>query len=117
MVSERGIVLNHLIPRFGKVNLDDIGPMAVQTMVADLARMGRAAKTVRNVHGVLYSILELAVREGLLTTNPTKGTRLPKNRRTKPQVCLTEQQVGHLLSCVPDYWRPMVLLMVGTGMR
>lgn len=116
-VSEAAIVKNHLIPRFEKVRLADIGPMSVQTMVADLIRMGRAAKTVRNVHGVLYSILDLAVREGLLTANPTKGTRLPKNRRTKAQVCLTEQQVGHLLASVPDYWRPMVLLMVGTGMR
>jgi integrase len=117
MVSEKGIVVNHLIPRFGKVNLDDIGPLAIQTMVADLARDKKAAKTVRNVHGVLYAILEMAVREGLLTSNPTKGTRLPKNRRTKPQVCLTEQQVTHLLASVPEFWRPMALLMVGTGMR
>ena len=115
-LSEAGIVKNHLDPRFGKVRLDQIGPLAVQTMVAEIGQE-RAAKTVRNVHGVLTAILDMALREGLITHNPTKGTRLPKNRRTKPQVCLTEQQVSHLVNSIPDYWRPLVLVAVGTGMR
>lgn len=116
VVSEKGIVTNHLLPRFEKLRLDQIGPLAVQTMVAEIGK-ARAPKTVRNVHGVLYAILELAVREGLITSNPTKGTRLPKRRRVKPQVCLTEQQVSHLLACIPEYWRALILTAVGTGMR
>jgi integrase len=116
MISEKAIVTNHLLPRFQKVRLDEIGPLAVQTMVAEIGK-ARAPKTVRNVHSVLYAILELAVREGLILSNPTKGTRLPKRRRSRPQVCLTEQQVGHLVASVPVYWQPLVVTMVGTGMR
>lgn len=115
-VSERAIVTHHLLPRFAKVRLDEIGPLAVQTMVAELGTT-KAPKTVRNVHAVLTAILTLAVREGLLPGNPTKGTRLPKNRRSRPQVCLTEQQVTHLIGSVPEHWHPLVLTLFGTGMR
>ncbi len=69
------------------------GRWPCRRLVAELIAAGRAPKTVRSAHAVLTAVLDLALREGLLTANPTKGTRLPKNRRAKPRVRLTEQQV------------------------
>lgn len=115
-VAERAIVETHLRPAFGKVRLDAIGPTAVRQLVSGLVGT-RAAKTVRNVHAVLYNILALAVEEGLLETNPCTGTRLPRNQRRKARAYLTEQQVAQIIAAVPDRHRPLVVLLATTGLR
>ena len=114
--AERGIVETHLRPAFGRTRLDDIGPTAVRTLVSQLIAV-RAPKTVRNVHAVMFNVMALAVEEGLLTTNPCVGTRLPKNQRRKPRAFLTEQQVEQIIAEVPERWRPLVVVLATTGLR
>lgn len=114
--EEEGICTNHLIPAFGTRRLDDIGPVAIETLISGLVGR-RAPKTIRNVHGVLHNIMGLAVREGLLAANPCIGTRLPKGKRIRPRAFLSEQQVSHLIATVDPYWQPLVRLLVGTGLR
>jgi integrase len=31
--------------------------------------------------------------------------------------CLTEQQLARLVACTPEWWRPLVVTLAGTGMR
>jgi integrase len=66
---------------------------------------------------VLHNIMALAVREGLIPSNPCAGTRLPPGDRRKVMACLTEQQIGQLLDAAPAYWRPLLLTLAGTGLR
>jgi integrase len=114
--EEASIIKNHLVPAFGAMRLDEIGPTAVRTLVSDLAKT-RAPKTVRNVHGVLHSVMALALAEGLILSNPCKGSRLPANKRRKKMACLTEQQLEALISEIPEHYRPLVITLAGTGMR
>lgn len=114
--EEASIIKNHLVPAFGPMRLDEIGPTAVRTLVSDLAKT-RAPKTVRNVHGVLHSVMALAAAEGLILANPCKGSRLPANKRRKKMACLTEQQLEALISEIPEHYRPLVITLAGTGMR
>lgn len=116
-VREASIVRVHLVPVLGTTRLDAIKPSMVARMVTLLLEAGKAPKTVRNVHAVLYGVMEAALVDGLITVNPCKGTRLPRNKRTRPPRFLTEQELTHLISVVPDYWRPLVLMLAGTGMR
>jgi integrase len=114
--EEASIVANHLVPALGKMRLDEIGPTAIRTLVSNLAKK-RAPKTVRNVHGVLHSVMALAVAEGLIVANPCKGSRLPPNKRRKKMACLTEQQLETLIGEIPEHFRPLVVTLAGTGMR
>jgi integrase len=114
--AEKGIAETHLRPAFGKARLDEIGPTAVRTLISTLNGQ-RAAKTVRNVHAVLYSVFALALEEGLVDSNPCVGTRLPKNKRRKPRAFLTEQQVEQIIASAPSYWQPLVTTLATTGMR
>lgn len=114
--EDRSIVRNHLVPAFGDTRLDQIGPLAVRQFVSDLAGR-RAPKTVRNVHGVLHNVMALAVVAGLIPANPCQGTKLPANERRKVMACLTEQQLAHLVAQVPEWWRPLVVTLAGTGLR
>ena len=114
--EEASVVRTHLVPTFGKVRLDQLGPLAIETLVSRLMTT-HAPKTVRNVHGVLHNVMALAVREGLITSNPCTGTRLPRGDRRKQMACLTEQQLEHLIAVVAEHWQPLVVTLAGTGLR
>lgn len=114
--EDDSIVRTHLLPAFGKARLDEIGPLAVRQFVSDLAGK-RAPKTVRNVHGVLHNVMSLAVASGRIQSNPCVGTKLPDNERRKVMACLTEQQLSYLFACTPEWWRPLVVTLAGTGLR
>lgn len=114
--EDDSIVRTHLVPAFGATRLDAIGPLAIRQFVSALAGR-RAPKTVRNVHGVLHNVMALAVAAGKIPANPCVGTKLPDNERRKAMACLTEQQLLHLFACAPDWWRPLIVTLAGTGLR
>lgn len=114
--SEQGIVETHLRPAFGDMRVDAIGPTAVRTLISALTQQ-KAPKTVRNVHAVLYAVLKLAQAEGLRDDNPCVGTRLPKNKRRKPRAFLHEPEVERLIAATDEHYRPLVVVLVTTGLR
>lgn len=114
--EDDSIVRTHLTPTFGRMRLDALTPLVVRQFASGLAER-RAPKTVRNVHGVLHNVMALAVTAGKVPSNPCIGTKLPANERRKVMACLTEQQLSHLFACTPEWWRPLVVTLAGTGMR
>ena len=77
--SYKRILDNHILPALGKVKLTDLTHRQVQAFVATLsAKKGLSAKTVRNIHGVLHSMLEAAVRDEILLRNVSEKCRLPR---------------------------------------
>lgn len=128
--SEGSRVRIHIIPALGHYALDDLDPLVIQRWVSDLSagqrrpdgswlRKPLSPKTVRNVHGVLHKILEAAVRQRLIRSNPAAGTGMPR-RRHREMRFLTPPEIDRLLAaCSGEYarWRPLVLLLVATGLR
>lgn len=72
----RGIVVNHIDPTWGHVELGKVTHADVQTWVTTLSR-GQSAGSVRKIHRVLSLILGLAVKDGRLARNVAAGIRLP----------------------------------------
>ncbi len=120
--SEGARLRNHILPMLGAYRLDDlVDGLVVQAWVAELAAprprgRGLAPKTIRNIHGVLHQLLQAAVRQRLIATNPCAQTALPRVVRREMRF-LTEPEIGRLVAAVPDHWRPLVLLLVATGLR
>lgn len=82
------------------------------------ARAGQtvAAKTVRNYHAILSSVLAAAVEEGLRTDNPAYRTRL--SRGTKREgVFLSPTEFATLLHFIPQRYEGLVMFLAGTGCR
>lgn len=113
--SEGARLRNHILPALGQQRLEDISELTVQTW---LTRLGAqlSPKTVRNCHGLLRRMLAAAVRQRLIRTNPATATTLPRVRRREMRF-LTEPEIGRLIAAVPQHWRPLVLLLVATGLR
>ena len=60
----------HLVPVFGRIQLDSIEPTDVDAYVAKKRRAGLSAATVNRQLNVLRRICKLAVRAGKMRSNP-----------------------------------------------
>lgn len=127
--SEGGRVRNHIRPLLGDLPLEDITGLTVQQWVTALAtgagpmgedvrrpRRPLGPKTIRHCHGLLSQALDAAVGQRLIRANPCRNTRLPEVVPHEMRF-LSEPEIGRLITAVPERWRPLVLLLVGTGLR
>jgi integrase len=123
--SAGGLLRRYIRPMLGPLALDDLGdPLVVQRWVGDLgagrtpvARPRRLApKTVRNAHGLLHKVCNEAVRARLIRANPCATTSLPPIEHHEMRF-LTEPEAERLLAAVDERWRPLVLLLIFTGLR
>lgn len=104
----------HVEPKWSKTPVAGVVYSDVQAWVSELART-RGAKTVRSAHSVLFSILEDAVRDRRIPSNPARGVKLPRIVR-KPHVFLTAGQL-HALARESGRYAPLILLLGNTGLR
>jgi integrase len=117
----RGIVDAHIVPRWGGTNLYQVSHADVQKWISSI---GLAPATVRYVHRVFSLLMELAVRDKRIPTNPATGVRLP--RVAKPQKrFLTPEQVHALADAAAQYpipevggqYRALILTLAFCGLR
>jgi len=120
----RQIADNSFIKFLGQLPIDAITNQDVarwiawQEKVPSTRFVGQlvAAKTIRNCHGLLSTILNAAVAAKLIEHNPAKGTSLLRGRRQGVSF-LTQDEFDTLLHFIPERDRPLVLMLAGTGMR
>lgn len=101
----------HVEPMWGRRRISDILATEVQDWVAQL---DLSASSVAHAHTVLAGILDDAVKDRRLATNPARGINLPR-KVDKPKNFLTGAQVQALAdeSKHPE----IVLLLATTGLR
>ncbi len=61
----------------GPPHVEDLTRDHVRLLVNARERTGAAPKTIRNYHGLLFSVMEYAIERELRKDNPCRGTRLP----------------------------------------
>jgi integrase len=84
---------DHVLPRWEDVTLAQVEHEAVQAWVAELVGSGgQSGASVRKIHGVLSSVLDLGVRSKRLATNPARGVTLPR-AAVRSKRYLTAEQV------------------------
>ena len=103
----------HVVSTWGSRRIADIRYSEVQAWIAELAAK-RGPVIVRTAHSVLARILDDAVRDRLLASNPARGVKLPK-RPPRRNVYLTASQLDRLAD-ESRHYRSLVLLL-GVGLR
>lgn len=113
----RAMYRTHL-SALGTLPLPLITRAHVAALVNDLDAGGKAPKTIKNIVHMLSSVMWLAIDEGHITKNPCKRVRLPKQSLgvTEPRFLLYEEFAA-LLAEIPDFYKPLVTFLAGTGMR
>lgn len=105
---------NHVNDRWSDKKLTEIKFSDVQAWVAELSNK-LSASMVANTYSVLARILDDAVRDRLIPSNPARGVRLPK-RTKKRNVYLTAAQL-HRLADESGRYRSLILLLGTVGLR
>lgn len=113
----------HLSPAFGAVALDAITPDKVRAFVAKAHAAGRARNTIRRDVAVLAAILNTAIRDRLLTSNPAArlGKLVSAGVEAEAVEILTPNELVTLLATVEAHdcaaLYPFVLTLARTGLR
>lgn len=111
-------------PLFGDLPLDALTEDAVSAGIITLSRPnahrkdGLSAKSLANARGLLAAASKKAVKDGHLPANPTEGVGIPRVKvEDDEHRYLTHDEWARVEAELPEHWRPMLLTMVGTGMR
>lgn len=103
----------------GPLPLSLITKAHVAGVVNDMDAAGLSPKTIKNAVHMLSSVLALAVEEGIISRNPCRRVRLPRrsiDSDAEPRF-LTYAEAGALVAATPAHYRPLVVFLLGTGLR
>jgi integrase len=87
-------------PKWSGWQVSAIKPSDIQAWVSELSAK-RSATTVRRAHDVLAGILDSAVQDRRIATNPARGVKLPR-KTPKARHYLTDEQVDALANAVAE---------------
>ena len=120
--STDGIIRNHLLPRFGRLRLDEITSQQISAFLAEKLAAGFAPATVEKIRVVLGKSYALAQEWQLpgADRNPVRSVKRPvfDNQRTRS---LSAAEVERLLNAAANsanpQLKPIVHLLLLTGAR
>lgn len=104
----------HASPRWSRTPVANVVYSDVQAWVSEMAQR-RGPKVVRGAQAVLYGILEDAVRDRRIASNPAHKVKLPPIVK-KPNVYLSGEQL-HALARESGRYGSLVLLLGTGGLR
>ncbi|MHA3723475.1 tyrosine-type recombinase/integrase [Leucobacter sp. HY1910] len=103
----------HVRPKWGKRKVGSIRHTEVAAWVAKLSKE-RSATIVKRAHGVLASILDGAVKDRRITTNPARDVKTPR-KGSKPRVYLSHVQVERVAAA--SKYPELLRFLAYTGLR
>lgn len=107
----------HVDPRWGSVAIGDLRPSEVNGWLSGMTAAGKSATVVIRAHAVLAGILDEAMHDRRILSNParTRSVRLPR-KTSKARVYLSIAQVD-LLARSAGHHSTLVRLLAYTGLR
>lgn len=113
------LLRRHVLPAFASRPVGSIRTSDVRRFLALTQRDGAAPGTVRNAYRVLKSVLDAAVDDDLIRTNPCAALRredLPRSARIE-MLFLDAKQVARLAEAIREPYGVLVYFAAYTGMR
>ncbi|WP_105972985.1 tyrosine-type recombinase/integrase [Streptomyces geranii] len=110
-----GLLRLHILPAFGGKDLDEITPSSVRTWRAERLK-ATGATTVAKSYRLLKAILQTAVDDDLLRSNPCRIKGAGKEEADERPTA-TIEQVFDLADAMGPRWRLMVLLGAFASLR
>lgn len=114
--SKRRTLKNHLVPAFGKLRLDEIGPREIERFKSRKLADALSRKSVNNFLTILHKALVVAVEWGVIKAAPkVKWLRVPK----QPFDFLSFDDAVRLVTAAAEEpeWATMITVGLKTGLR
>ena len=115
----RGVIARYLSPAFDGKALRELTPLTLQTFFTQMATSKLSHESRDKIRDVLSSILQSAVKYGMLPSNPAANVRIPAERRgrktSKP--FLYPKQFAELVALIPEPYATICYTAAFTGLR
>lgn len=117
VANYRRVVGRHLQPRIGALKLADFKPTHVRQLHVDLAETGLAPASVHEVHRVLRTAMNAAVRDEVIARSPLTQVRAPRFER-KPVEPLSVEDAHKLMKCIAGHRNEaLYVVLLSCGLR
>lgn len=104
----------------GKMKVCNIKSVHIRTFYANLESEGIGHNTIKFLHNMIHSALEVAVQSDLIRKNPAVGVKYGGEVQEKKALTKAEQEslLGFLNGeTIYNIYLPMITVMIGTGLR
>ncbi|MEG0074256.1 MAG: tyrosine-type recombinase/integrase [Eubacterium sp.] len=91
LIIYKSQIENHLIPTLGSLKITEMNNDIIQKFINQLEKT-KSAKTIGEIYNRLKSVLELAVNDGRIQSNPCKDIILPKKKQKRVKVLSVKEQ-------------------------
>ena len=116
-LNYESVIRVHILPVIGEIKLTALRTPVVQRMYNQELAKGLSAKSIKNIHGCLHRALDIAVRIGYLTKNPTSACILPTVRQAEMQPLDTPDLKKLLEAIHGEEYEAIITTALFTGMR
>ncbi len=122
----RSLAERLIIPYIGYIKLKDIRPQTLNELYSILSEDGMhknggclSAKTILEVHRLLHTVFDQAMKEMLIPYNPADRVQPPRHRQSDPVFYQPDEVTAILqaLQTEPPLWRMLVILLLTSGCR
>lgn len=111
----RSLLDRHILPRWRDVGLDAITAAAVRQWYGGLDKA--KPRAVANAYSLFKTVLETAVGDDLIPTNPCKIKGAGQYRRAKEPAMATLAEIAALRAAMPEHYRSAIDLGVWASLR
>jgi len=114
LTSYRNNFRIHIKPYIGEIPLKNLTTYHIQRC---LDAIGGSCSTFVKNYNVIHGALDKAVELDMLLKNPCKGVEFPTDDAKKKWALTKEQQQRLIKELEGEYYRPMLLMYLYTGLR
>lgn len=114
LTSYRNNFRLHIEPCLKEIPLKELNTYHIQRT---LDAIDKSLSTFVKNYNIIHGALERAVLLGMLPRNPCKGVNFPKDDTEKMRVLTKAEQKAFIAALDGEYYRPMLLTYLYTGMR
>lgn len=110
-------IKNHIKPAIGALKLQAVKGVHIQKMYNGMTDKGLSPKTVKNVAAILHKAFSMALKQGLMQSNPCDAAELPKAQHKEIQP-LTDAEIPLFLNAIEGHpMRNAYALCLFAGLR
>lgn len=113
----KSAIRNHIAPAIGDVKLQSVRGTHIQKLYNSMTKKGLSAKTTKNVAAILHKSFSVAIKQGLIQSNPCDAAELPKG--TKKEIkSLSDSEIPLFLAEIErEPFRNAFALCLFAGLR
>ena len=117
LLDYRNVIARYIAPELGHAGLSGVTATRIQQFYDDLGDRGLSPTVVRHCHAILRQVLQKAVKDRLIPSNPASDVDLPALKREKMRALTATQATQFLAAAETDRLHALWTVLLDAGLR